>query len=157
MLAVVHGQVHVCVRVRVSVLVPVCDCLCPCRVSVSGKSASFLHVHGFAPINWRCKDLCHLLIFAENFNILGLTDSKRFLSEWFPLKIKHKCPARHLLVNIYRLSLFSTPVSLRWSVRLLEGTHRWYLRTLFCINQTYTGQKMRPWVISILFSDSPRY
>ncbi len=42
-------------------------------MSISGKSARFRHVHGSAPINWCWKDFQHLLLFAEDFKMSGLT------------------------------------------------------------------------------------
>jgi hypothetical protein len=46
-------------------------------------------------INWRCKDLQHLLIFTDNFNISELNDGKTFLAEakMVPLKTKIKMPS----------------------------------------------------------------
>jgi hypothetical protein len=62
-------------------------------MSVSAKSARFRQVHGSALITWRCKDLQHLLLFAEDFEILGLTGGNTFLLNKFqdgvPLKLKN--------------------------------------------------------------------
>jgi hypothetical protein len=59
---------------------------------------------------------------------LGLTGGKRLnwrqkafgkIPDGVPLKLK-KCPAPHLRMNIYRLSIFFTPVSFRWTIPLRD-------------------------------------
>jgi hypothetical protein len=62
-------------------------------MSVSAKSSRFRQVHGSALLNWRCKDLQHLLLFAEDIEILGLTGDNTFLLNKFqdgvPLQLKN--------------------------------------------------------------------
>ncbi len=72
----------------------------------------------YPSFNCCCKDLQHFLILAENFKILGLTGGKTFLvrSKMESLYNLKKCQAPHLWMNIYHLSLFSTPVSFRWTI-----------------------------------------
>ncbi len=51
---------------------------------------------------------------------------------WCPFKIK-KSPAPHLQMNIYRLSLFLTPVSFRWTITLSTDLSLWVAVGWVCV------------------------